>query len=117
MRIPLRMGLQSLANLFKPPVTSKFPAEPRPYFARSRGHIEIDIGACIFCGACQRKCPTKAITVTRAEKDWTIHRLSCIACGGCVEVCPKKCLLMKNEASAAVRGSEKASASESFKGA
>lgn len=83
---------ESLGNLFKRPATLPYPEEPRQYAERARGHICIDIDACIFCGMCQRKCPTHAITVTRAEGEWRIVRMHCIQCGACVESCPKKCL-------------------------
>ena len=81
-------------NLFSKPATRMYPRQPRNYPARTRGHIEIDIDSCIFCGMCSRKCPTGAITVTRPQRTWSIKRFSCIQCGYCVESCPKKCLSM-----------------------
>ncbi|HBC26997.1 MAG TPA: hydrogenase [Ruminococcaceae bacterium] len=81
-------------NLFSKPATRMYPQQPRNYPARTRGHIEIDIDSCIFCGMCSRKCPTGAITVTRPQRTWSIKRFSCIQCGYCVESCPKKCLSM-----------------------
>lgn len=84
----------AMRNLFSKPATRNYPAVPRVYPERTRGHIGIDIDVCIFCSMCAKKCPTDAITVDRAEKNWTIERLCCIQCGSCVEVCPKKCLHM-----------------------
>jgi len=81
-------------NLVSNPATRLYPVAVRPPFALTRGHIEIDIQQCIFCGLCDRKCPTNAITVTKADKEWSIQRLRCIQCNSCVEVCPKKCLVM-----------------------
>lgn len=83
-----------LRNLFSKPATRPYPREPRKYPARTRGHIENDIDACILCGLCARKCPTGAIKVDRAGKTWSISRFSCIQCGACVESCPKKSLSM-----------------------
>ena len=83
-----------LRNLFSKPATRLYPAEPRIYPERTRGAIGIDIDACIFCGICSKKCPTGAITVTKADMDWTIRRFGCIQCGACTEACPKKCLTM-----------------------
>ncbi|HAN44417.1 MAG TPA: 4Fe-4S ferredoxin [Ruminococcaceae bacterium] len=85
-----------LKNLFSKPATTQYPAKPCEYTPRTRGKIEIEIEKCIFCGMCQRKCPTGAIGVERAQKKWQIERFSCIQCGACVEVCPKKCLEMNN---------------------
>jgi ech hydrogenase subunit F len=84
----------SLRNLFSKPVTRNYPYEPRTYQDRTRGHIQIHIEDCIFCGLCMRKCPADALTVVRNDKTWTINRFGCIQCGACVECCPKKCLSM-----------------------
>ena len=104
-----------LRNLFTRPATRMYPwpgkaegrgamdggrapgREREPHRApASRGHIEIDIEVCIFCGACAKRCPTDAIIVTKAQKEWNIDRLRCCACNACVEVCPVKCLSMDN---------------------
>jgi ech hydrogenase subunit F len=79
-------------NFFSKPATVKFPFEPREYPEGSRGQVVIDTSTCIFCGLCQRKCPTAAITVVRAEKRWSIKRMQCISCGACVDACPKDSL-------------------------
>jgi formate hydrogenlyase subunit 6/NADH:ubiquinone oxidoreductase subunit I len=84
-----------LKSLFSKPATLMYPAVPRKWQAATRGHIGIDISACIFCGVCSRKCPTRAIMVDRPAKCWEIERLRCIQCSCCVEVCPKKCLTME----------------------
>jgi formate hydrogenlyase subunit 6/NADH:ubiquinone oxidoreductase subunit I len=84
-------------NLISRPATRLYPDRVRAPFERTRGHIEIAIDACIFCGLCERKCPTGAIQVTKAAKEWTIERLRCIQCNSCVEVCPKKCLMMAQQ--------------------
>jgi ech hydrogenase subunit F len=84
-------------NLVSKPATRLYPVTARKPFDRTRGHIEIDIQQCIFCGLCDRKCPTHAITVTKADKGWSIERMRCIQCNSCVEVCPKKCLNMDQQ--------------------
>ena len=81
-------------SLFSKPPTIALKDLNSHYAQRTRGHIENDIGACIFCGICQRKCPTGAIEVARKDGVWSIERLQCIQCDGCVEVCPTKCLHM-----------------------
>jgi ech hydrogenase subunit F len=84
------------------PATRLYPFEKRTPYKITRGSISIEIDKCIFCGICQKKCPSVAITVTKATKDWQINRLRCIACNACVEACPKKCLNMENMYSPAV---------------
>ena len=91
------MAKTVLKSLFRKPFTIKYPFGPKVLSEASRGSIIIDISKCIFCGICQRKCPTGAIVVSKEEKTWTIARLRCITCGYCVEVCPKKCLSMSNQ--------------------
>ena len=81
-----------LKNLFSKPVTKNYPAEPAVYPERSRGHVEIAIEDCVLCGICSMNCPSRAITVDRANNTWTINRFDCIQCGYCTERCPKKCL-------------------------
>lgn len=91
-----------LRSLFGQPATRMYPAVRRDYVQGSRGHIEIAIEECVFCGLCQRKCPTAALAVDRDAKLWEINRLRCISCNCCCDVCPKKCLSMAGGYSAAV---------------
>lgn len=79
-------------SLFGKPATRNYPYVVRPDFEGARGHLVNDIEACIFCGMCVRRCPTKALAVNRAEGQWTIEPGRCIICGACVEVCPRQCL-------------------------
>ncbi len=86
-----------LKSLLRKPATVRYPFVPKTYFANTRGGITIEIDKCIYCGMCQRKCPTGALAVLREQKTWEIDRMKCISCGYCVEVCPKKCLAMGNK--------------------
>jgi formate hydrogenlyase subunit 6/NADH:ubiquinone oxidoreductase subunit I len=86
----------ALKNLGSRPATLMYPAKKRQFFGRTRGHIERN-DACVLCGLCAKKCPTKAITVDRQGKRWSIDRFNCIQCGSCVESCNKKALTMRNE--------------------
>jgi len=92
-----RMTKTLFKNLFHGPYTTQYPLKPKENFERTRGKIEITIEDCIFCGMCERRCPTGAIKVKKAESTWSIERFSCIQCGYCSDVCPKKCLRMDNQ--------------------
>jgi formate hydrogenlyase subunit 6/NADH:ubiquinone oxidoreductase subunit I len=46
---------------------------------------------------CQKKCPTRALTLIKEEKKWIRDPLRCISCGYCVECCPKKCLFLERD--------------------
>ncbi len=86
-----------LKSLRSKPATRDYPRTARGEYGGARGHIENDIAACVFCGACVRKCPPKALQVRRAEREWVIDPFRCIVCGACVEACPRKCLRMSEE--------------------
>lgn len=92
----LKIGKTIIRSLFKKPATLMYPVIPRAWQDRTRGHIENQINACIFCGICQRKCPTGCILVDKGKRTWTIARMQCIQCSNCVEVCPTKCLSNEN---------------------
>lgn len=87
----------ALKNVFSKPSTRKYPYVKRTPFSKQRGHIDININDCIFCGMCSRKCPVGAIKVIRAEKSWEIDRFKCVNCSYCAESCPKKCLSVEPE--------------------
>lgn len=86
-----------MKNAFHSPATREYPKVKREPFPGQKGHIDINIENCIFCGMCMRKCPTHAILVKRPDKTWTIDRFKCITCAACTETCPKKCLSMNGQ--------------------
>jgi ech hydrogenase subunit F len=95
-----RMTKTVLRSTVRKPATVRYPFQKKVFPEGARGRIQIDIDTCIFCGLCQRKCPTHALTVVKEKKTWAIRRLKCIACGYCVEVCPVSCLSMHRQYSA-----------------
>jgi formate hydrogenlyase subunit 6/NADH:ubiquinone oxidoreductase subunit I len=91
------MSKTLLRSLFAKPETVPVKRLSEHFQPGTRGHVNNEISACIFCGICERKCPTNAIQVDKQKKEWAIDRFRCIQCNCCVEVCPKKCLLMGAE--------------------
>lgn len=83
-----------IRNALHKPATRDYPRVARAPFDKQKGHIEIDLPNCIYCGMCSRKCPVGAIEVKRPDKQWSIDRFKCVMCNACVESCPKKCLDM-----------------------
>jgi ech hydrogenase subunit F len=90
------MARRSLRNLFARPATRRYPFEVRPPFDGARGTIEFDLGTCVFCNLCARRCPAVAITCSREERYFAIDQLRCIACGVCADVCNKGSLTMSS---------------------
>ena len=88
----LFMTPQILKNLFQKSATRHYPLEQREPFERARGELGLTVDACIFCGACARKCPSQCITVDKKTATWTLDPMACVCCGICVEACPKDCL-------------------------
>lgn len=79
------------------PYTVLYPIKKKEKYERTRGRIENSISECIFCGLCEKRCPTGAIKVDKANQEWSIERLQCIQCNYCSEICPKKCLKMDSQ--------------------
>ena len=95
------MALLSISKLvtrstFKKPATRLYPFEKREPFPHTRGQIKFEIGTCIFCNLCAKKCPTEAIVCNRKDKSWEINHLACVLCGNCVDSCRKGCLTQVN---------------------
>ena len=88
------MAKTVVKNLFQGHCTRLYPAEVRAPFDGVRGDLRNEIGKCIFCGICQRICPSFCLEVRKTERVWVYQPFSCVFCGLCVEKCPTKCLSM-----------------------
>ena len=78
---------EAIRMIFKRRFTVKHPKEQleRKNF---RGKIQWDKNKCIWCGLCEKVCPSEAITVKKDKKEIIIDPFSCIFCGLCAEKCP-----------------------------
>jgi NADH-quinone oxidoreductase subunit I/NAD(P)H-quinone oxidoreductase subunit I len=93
----------TLSHLVRRPMTVQYP-DRTPLAVRDmlppryRGFLEVDVGICTGCQACERACPIGCIQIN-LEKDpanpkqrlvtqFDIDEAKCMFCGLCVEPCP-----------------------------
>ena len=57
-----------MKNLLEGPATLMYPKKQRIFVPMSRGKVEVNINECIFCGMCDRRCPTDAIVGHEGSK-------------------------------------------------
>lgn len=60
----------------------------------------VDIGKCINCGACAKKCPTGAIFlpfVQAVPQAYMIDMSKCSNCGACVKICPRDAINLEEK--------------------
>ena len=86
-----------ISNLFHKYSTRLHPFTVRPPLSGSRGKLEFDADTCILCKICERKCPSKVITVNLVEAKWGLNVMGCVNCGVCADVCPTKSIIMTEE--------------------
>ncbi|MDR2034588.1 MAG: hypothetical protein LBP89_08160 [Helicobacteraceae bacterium] len=61
---------------------------------KARLGVKNDLDKCVYCGACQKWCEHKAITVS--AKMWKCDDSLCSRCIKCIYHCPKKSLSLVN---------------------
>lgn len=76
------------------PRTRLYPFEERQLPVASRGHIEFNMGKCIFCTLCAKRCPADAIVVDRKGKILVFDPFRCIVCEYCLEGCSKDAIAL-----------------------
>jgi formate hydrogenlyase subunit 6/NADH:ubiquinone oxidoreductase subunit I len=83
------MGLirTALANIFRPRFTQRYPKVKPKVPGDLRGKLYHDRSKCIYCGLCEKYCPSGAIKVDKIKKTWTHDLGRCIFCAQCEETC------------------------------
>lgn len=110
-RIPF--AKEALKNLFKKPVTSKYPSVPAEIPEGYRGKIRFDESSCIGCGLCIRACAAGSIkkSIEKTEEGQNITMSfdmgSCTFCGLCADFCPKNSIELTKEYSMITTDGEK----------
>lgn len=88
----MKLLKEVLGNVGKKPFTLRYPKEKAEIPRGFRGGHEYDKEKCIWCGLCERFCPSGAIKIDKDKKEWSVDWGRCLFCGQCEEVCPTKCL-------------------------
>ena len=97
----MKTFFKAIANIFRKPVTVKYPLEKTYIPDDYRGLIHFEEGLCIWCRRCEMVCPPGAIVFSQdmnGKQEYHYNRAVCIYCGECVRTCPKEgCLIQTGE--------------------
>lgn len=89
----MKTFFKAILNLFKKPVTIKYPFEQTFIPDDYRGMIGFNENLCIWCRRCEMACPPGAIVFSQAmdgKQTYHFNRAVCIYCSECVRACPKE---------------------------
>jgi len=94
----MKTFFKALGNLFKKPVTVKYPFEQTYIPDDYRGVIHFEEDLCIWCRRCEMVCPPGAIVFSQdldGKQTYHYNRAVCIFCDECVRTCPKEGALIQ----------------------
>ena len=94
----MKTFFRALGNLFKKPVTVKYPFEQTYIADDYRGVIHFEEDLCIWCRRCEMVCPPGAIVFSQdldGKQTYHYNRAVCIFCDECVRTCPKEGALIQ----------------------
>jgi formate hydrogenlyase subunit 6/NADH:ubiquinone oxidoreductase subunit I len=104
---------EALINIFKAPVTKKYP-KVKPMIPQGyRGKIKFNPDLCIACGMCMRVCASQCITKTTKNIDGaqeitlSFDLGSCTFCSMCADFCGKKAIELTQEYSIIATANDK----------
>jgi formate hydrogenlyase subunit 6/NADH:ubiquinone oxidoreductase subunit I len=83
----MRLLGEALRSLGRKPFTRKYPLEKPKVPFNLRGKVIHIPERCIYCGICEKYCPSHAITVNRNDRLWKIDYGRCCFCQQCEESC------------------------------
>lgn len=86
-----------ISNLCHKYSTRLHPFVKRPPLPGTRAKLVFTADTCILCKLCERKCPSKVISLDMEKSTWSLNVMGCVSCGLCAEVCPTKSIVMAEE--------------------
>lgn len=111
---------EAIKNLFRKPVTEKYPNVPAKIPKGYRGKLKFDATTCIGCGLCIRACAAGSIVKTMVKKEdcqeitMSFDMGSCTFCGLCADFCPKNSIELTEEYSMITTKGEKITVEGTF---
>jgi ech hydrogenase subunit F len=87
----MKTFLKAIGNLFRRPVTKRYPVEQTYIPDDYRGLIGFNEDLCIWCRRCEMVCPPGAIVFSQdmeGKQTYHFNRAVCIYCTECVHACP-----------------------------
>jgi len=94
----MKTFFKAIGNLFRKPVTTRYPFEKTYIPDDYRGVIDFDESLCIWCRRCEMACPPGAIVFSQnmeGQQTYHYNRAVCIFCKECVRICPKEGALVQ----------------------